>query len=138
MRIMKQAQEAGLVTQPATAANPGGICNCCGDCCGVLRSLNRHPEPASMVFSNYFAEVEPDRCTGCETCVDMCQMGAVSMDDEGRARIDLKRCIGCGLCVMSCPVEALRLVTKPEGELRTPPADTREQQEYLARLVGRA
>jgi ferredoxin len=26
------AQAAGLVTQPATTQNPGGMCNCCGLC----------------------------------------------------------------------------------------------------------
>ncbi|RLC28519.1 MAG: 4Fe-4S ferredoxin, partial [Deltaproteobacteria bacterium] len=29
-RILKNAHEAGLVTQPATAQNPAGMCNCCG------------------------------------------------------------------------------------------------------------
>ena len=50
LSILQQAQEAGLVTQPATAANPGGMCNCCGDCCGVLATLNRQPKPAELVF----------------------------------------------------------------------------------------
>ncbi len=35
LRIVADAQAAGLVTQPATTQNPGGMCNCCGDCCGV-------------------------------------------------------------------------------------------------------
>jgi len=46
--ILTEAQEAGLVTQQATARNPGGMCNCCGDCCGVLSSLNRHPKPEPL------------------------------------------------------------------------------------------
>ena len=72
--ILTKCHEAGLVTQPATSQNPSGMCNCCGDCCGVLRALNKHPKPAEMVFSNHFATVVTDSCTGCETCLDRCQM----------------------------------------------------------------
>jgi Na+-translocating ferredoxin:NAD+ oxidoreductase subunit B len=132
IRILTSAQEAGLVTQPATAQNPGGMCNCCGDCCGVLTSLKRHPKPAQMVFSNYFAEIDPDLCVGCETCLERCQMDAIRMHDEGTAEIDRDRCIGCGLCVVACPEEALQLVLKPEGERRTPPATGFEQLAFMA------
>jgi len=62
--ILKKCQEAGLVTQPATSQNPAGMCNCCGDCCAVLRALNKHSKPAEIIFSNYFAAVEVDNCTG--------------------------------------------------------------------------
>lgn len=130
--ILTKAQEAGLVTQPATAQNPGGMCNCCGDCCGVLTSLKRHPRPAEKVFSNYFAKVDPDLCIGCETCLERCQMDALRMNDGGTAEIDRDRCIGCGLCVVACPEEALQLVLKPEAQRRTPPATGFEQMAFMA------
>ena len=123
---------AGLVTQPATAQNPGGMCNCCGDCCGVLTSLKRYPRPAEKVFSNYFATVDPDLCIGCVTCLDRCQMDAIGMNEDGAAEIDRDRCIGCGLCVVVCPEGALKLVPKPEAERRTPPATGFEQMAFMA------
>ena len=43
IRILEECREAGLVTQPATTTNPSGMCNCCGDCCGVLGAIRRHP-----------------------------------------------------------------------------------------------
>ena len=134
IKILAEAQEAGLVTQPATAQNPGGMCNCCGDCCVVLQALNQHPRPADMVFSNYFAAVEYDICDGCETCMDRCQMAAISMNENDQAEIDLIRCIGCGLCVITCPTEALSLVPKPEDRRRTPPPDSRGQMDLIGRL----
>jgi ferredoxin len=136
VRILTEAQQAGLVTQPATAQNPGGMCNCCGDCCGVLSTLNRHPKPAQMVFSNHFAVVDADTCTGCETCVERCQMEALTMNGDGLAAIDRDRCIGCGLCVPACPVGALTLAAKPEDQRRTPPATTAEQMRLMARGRG--
>ena len=134
--IQSRAEEAGLVTQPGTSQNPGGMCNCCGDCCGVLRALNRHPRPAEKVFSNYFAAVDQDLCTACETCLDRCQMGALSINDDDAAEVNLDRCIGCGLCVTTCPEEALRLEPKPEDQRRTPPLNSREQALMVARMRG--
>ncbi len=133
LRILAEAQEAGLVTQPATAQNPGGMCNCCGDCCGVLNSLRKHPKPADMVFSNYFAVVDRAGCSGCETCLERCQMEAIKMNEDGVAEINLDRCIGCGLCVAACPEEAIQLTLKPEPLRRTPPADAAGQMAFMAK-----
>ncbi len=135
--ILLKCHEAGLVTQPATAQNPGGMCNCCGDCCGVLRALNRHPKPAGIVFSNHYAVVDEDLCDGCEICVDRCQMEAVTVSG-GVCGVSLDRCIGCGLCVTTCPVEAITLVPKPEGEQRTPPKNSFEQMMMMAKKRGLA
>ena len=134
--ILDRCREAGLVTQPATAQNPSGMCNCCGDCCGVLRSLNRHPKPAELVIANHLAAVDADACTGCETCVDRCQMGALSMNDDGLAQVDEDRCIGCGLCVTDCPAEAIQLLPKPEAVQRVPPTSMTEQMMLMAQKRG--
>ncbi len=134
--ILTKCREAGLVTQPATAQNPAGMCNCCGDCCGVLRALNKHPRPSEMVFSNHFAMVEMDDCTGCETCLERCQMNALRMNDEGLPSVDRDRCIGCGLCVTSCPTQALKLVSKSDSEIRIPPASMVEQMMQMAQKRG--
>ncbi len=121
LKILGQAQEAGLVTQPANSQNPGGMCNCCGECCAILRGLNKLPRPAEVVTSNYFAVVDPKSCTSCETCIDRCQMGAIALNKDEVAEINLERCIGCGLCVTTCSGEALRLEIKPKEKHRQPP-----------------
>ncbi len=136
IRIVTKAQEAGLITQPATSQNPAGMCNCCGDCCGILAALNTLSNPAEYVFSNHFAVIDQEACSGCEVCIDRCQMGAVKMNDDDVAQINLDRCIGCGLCVTTCPTEALRLVSKPEEKRRTPPANSVEQVMSMAEKRG--
>ena len=137
VQILGRAQEAGLVTQPATSQNPSGMCNCCGDCCGVLSALNACPNPADLVFSNYQAAVIPEACTGCETCLDRCQMNAIGMDDASCAVVDTNRCIGCGLCVTTCPAGAMVLNPKPTEKRRIPPATSAEQMMALARKRGK-
>lgn len=136
IRLLTAAQEAGLVTQPATAQNPGGMCNCCGDCCGVLSALNALPKPAELVFSNHFAAADKTLCTGCEACLDRCQMAAIRFGDGSTAETNLDRCIGCGLCVTHCPTGAIRLF--PKKEQRTPPPGTAEQMLSMARHRGLA
>ena len=118
--IVTNNEKAGLVMQPFNSQKIGGMCSCCGDCCNALRSLKMHPRPAEMVQSNYFAQVDDDLCTGCETCLERCQMEAIDVVD-GLANVDLDRCIGCGLCVTTCPDEAILLNKKPEDQLYEPP-----------------
>jgi len=136
--ILDKAEEAGLVTQPANAQKPSAICNCCGDCCAVLQALNRHPRPAEQVVSNYFAAVDPELCTACETCLDRCQMAAITINDDDVAEINLDRCIGCGLCVTTCPEEALCLELKPEDQRRMPPEKASQALIEIAKKRGKS
>jgi len=136
IRILKNAQDAGMVTQPATAQNPSGMCSCCGDCCGVLSSIKMHPRPAEIVFSNHFAVVDEDLCTGCGSCLDRCQMEALKINDDDMVRVNLDRCIGCGLCVTECPTGALTLHLKDETNRRVPPVSGGEQMMEMAKKRG--
>lgn len=136
MKVLEQCEAAGLVTQPATARNPGGMCNCCGDCCGILRVLNKMEKPAEVVISNYYARVDDEACVGCEVCLDRCQMKAITMNEDGVAEINLDRCIGCGLCVTTCDAEAMVLELKPEEERREPPESAGIYAAELANVRG--
>ncbi len=136
LRIVRECQEAGLVTQPATSQNPSGMCNCCGDCCGVLGAIKANPKPAGHVFSNHFAEVNGGECTGCALCEERCPMEAIAMSSADIAEVDLDRCIGCGLCAMKCPAGAILLREKSPENRRPVPADTREQMTLMAKKRG--
>ena len=136
--ILDRCEEAGLVPQPFNAQNPGGMCNCCGDCCGVLRGLKKHPKPVEMVIANYYTQVDPDLCSACETCLDRCQMEAIAIGDEDVAVVDLNRCIGCGLCVTTCTTEAMSLQPKPDAERREPPENAQTTLMELAQKRGKS
>ena len=115
LRILKEADRAGLVLQPSNSQIIGNICCCCGCCCGVLRTMKKHPEPAKIMSSPFRVAANIDLCDGCEICLDRCQMEALRIED-GRVTADLARCIGCGLCVSTCPTKTLTLVRKPSSE----------------------
>lgn len=54
------------------------------------------------------AYVDPDICTGCETCVEECPVEAISIVDDV-AKVDEELCTECGLCVDVCPSEAISI-----------------------------
>ena len=113
LEILRKADEEGLVLQPSNAQEIVNICCCCGDCCQILMNLKRHPSPAAMAAAAFVASVDAETCIGCETCLERCQMEALSMADE-HAVVNANRCIGCGLCVSTCPSGALTLERKPQ------------------------
>jgi Pyruvate/2-oxoacid:ferredoxin oxidoreductase delta subunit/predicted transcriptional regulator len=136
LAIIDKCEEEGLVPQPFMSQDAGGMCNCCGDCCGILRSIKLHPKPVERVLTNYYAEVDSATCSACETCLDRCQMEAITIGASEVAEIDRDRCIGCGLCVTSCPSEAMALRQKPESERQTPPPTAKEYIMQLASARG--
>ena len=135
LEILEKADQAGLVLQPANAREASFICVCCG-CCGVLRGLKRHPQPASVVSSPFHAVLDVEICDGCGTCETRCQMEAIWLDN-GNATLDLDRCIGCGLCITTCPTEALHLARKPQAEQAYVPKDIVDTTIQLGKVRGK-
>ncbi len=136
--LLNKAEEAGLVHLTWNIENGHFfICNCCGCCCGVLRSINELGLSASDVINSYYyAEIDPDECTACGTCMDeRCQVRAIEEDGEAY-RVIRERCIGCGLCVSTCPSEAVKLVRKSEEEIESPPPDENAWYEERGRRRG--
>jgi len=133
--ILKSGMEAGLVLQPGNSKKPLNICMCCGCCCQILKNLRSLDEPARYVCTSYHAEVDSEKCTACETCVDYCQMDAIRVDDS--AQVDPKRCIGCGLCITACEFDAITLLEKDEAGKWVPPANIVETYINIARERGK-
>jgi len=119
--ILERADAANLVLQPSNSQDPSFICCCCGCCCGILNGLKRHPKPAEAAASAFTAVLDPDLCTACWTCLERCQMDALT-EDTGHVLLNADRCIGCGLCVTTCPSGALTLERRPESEQTRIPA----------------
>jgi ferredoxin len=111
------------------------ICNCCGCCCGVLRSMNEWGI-SNAVNSYYYAEIDPEACAACGTCADeRCQVYAIE-EGADAYRVIKEKCIGCGLCVSTCPSEAIQLIRKQPDEIVLPPKDEMEWYEKRGHLRG--
>jgi ferredoxin len=54
------------------------------------------------------AVVDPEGCTGCETCVAACPAAAITMEGD-RAKVDPGLCVDCGTCVDECPAGTISL-----------------------------
>ena len=51
--------------------------------------------------------IDKESCTGCQTCVDECSVGAIIMEKD-LAFIKEDECIRCGVCHNVCPEDAVR------------------------------
>jgi Na+-translocating ferredoxin:NAD+ oxidoreductase subunit B len=123
LAILDKTEKIGLVhTTRNVAQGIFYICNCCGCCCGILRGINDFGIEKSVAAANYYSVIDPDKCTGCGTCVKRCQMHALALENEISV-VNRSKCIGCGLCVTGCKANVARLEIKPENERLEPPED---------------
>jgi H+/Na+-translocating ferredoxin:NAD+ oxidoreductase subunit B len=134
LEILNTGREAGLVLQPSNSQKPTNICMCCGCCCQVLKNLKTLPNPARMVHTNYYAEVDAGACIACEACADRCHMDAIRV--EASAWVDPERCIGCGVCVGECPTDAIAFKQKEAQDQYLPPRNGFETYVNIARDKG--
>lgn len=119
LEIVRTGVKQGLVPQPSNTVNPINICLCCGCCCQILSNIKKTEAPAKIVNSNFQAQVDPDQCTACGACSDICPMDAVEIEDAAVVHPD--RCIGCGLCVTVCDFDAVALRERKDTERWDPP-----------------
>ncbi len=56
------------------------------------------------------AVIAGEACIGCEQCIAVCPVEAISMNAGGVAVVDAARCIGCGKCEPICPASAIKMV----------------------------
>jgi Pyruvate/2-oxoacid:ferredoxin oxidoreductase delta subunit len=113
LRILEEADQAGLVHAGANTEHLSNICNCCPCCCASMKGMVQKGHPRELYMNAlYEAVIEADLCLACEACLDRCPVKAISMEET--ARVDRDRCLGCGLCAGVCPSEAITLTLRPD------------------------
>ncbi len=115
LRILKEADDSGLIHAGANSKHLSNICNCCPCCCGSLKAVAAHGYEKNRFFNAlYEAMIDEDECSACEDCLDRCPVDALAMDDT--AVVDRNRCLGCGLCASVCPTESISMHLRPDRQ----------------------
>lgn len=105
--IVRKADRSGLIH----TINPGGICNCCTDCCYLFRAAKARSSQGIWPRVHYVVKLDKDKCIDCGACMRRCRFSVFSNDEELRIE-QISRCQGCGLCVTGCPTGALSLLKR--------------------------
>jgi MinD superfamily P-loop ATPase len=62
------------------------------------------------------AWIDPERCTGCGRCQQLCRFDAIETDAAtGLCRVDPIGCEGCGVCAWFCPADAVTFAPAVNG-----------------------
>lgn len=105
IKILKEAEEDGLVHKAIHLKNPGqeeiGLCNCCNCCCQFFQLYKRGIFPFHTL-TYYIANVDKNKCIGCGICIQKCPIEAIELI-SALSITNLDKCIACGLCTHHCP-----------------------------------
>lgn len=92
------------------------LCNCCVHACIPL--LAQKIGGFHMVDpGKYMPRIQKEKCVGCGTCVDTCQVNARNLKNE-KSQVDPIQCLGCGACAQNCPENATIMVQRPKEILK--------------------
>ncbi len=53
--------------------------------------------------------VDPDKCKGCEECVEVCPVEVYEMQDGKSVPVRAEECLGCESCVEVCEAGAITI-----------------------------
>ena len=85
------------------------------------RAAKRAPAAATRLEptggTKKIAQVNPENCVACATCVKVCPYGAPKINDLHKAEIQGAKCMGCGSCVSECPARAITLRHQEDGQI---------------------
>ncbi len=53
--------------------------------------------------------LDTHRCTGCQTCTQVCPHQVLAMEDKKARVVNRNACMECGACAINCPADAIEV-----------------------------
>ena len=109
----------GKTSITASFAQLGGgelvVADCDVDAADLHLLLQPQDTNSSDFFSGYLADIQPEKCTGCGLCADICRFDAIHPTGDVY-RVNRLDCEGCGYCARICPTEAIEMEEQNVGQ----------------------
>ncbi|MGZ4849895.1 MAG: 4Fe-4S dicluster domain-containing protein [Candidatus Bathyarchaeia archaeon] len=66
-------------------------------------------------------EVDSEKCFSCGSCVALCPVEAISIEEDSSIKFDKEKCLGstCSTCVDACPARAIKSLKQNNTEQST-------------------
>ena len=100
--------KTSIVASFASLAQNAVLADCDVDAADLHLVLDPHIKRSQDFYGGKKAYIDPEKCTGCGVCEEVCNWEAMKIIDD-KVDIVKEKCEGCGVCVCSCPQEALWL-----------------------------
>lgn len=85
---------------------PDAVAHASGAACQALSLAAR----GEVTISPTISHIDPDICSGCKSCIDLCAYSAIEFDERRRvAVVNEAMCKGCGSCAGHCPSGAAQI-----------------------------
>ncbi|MCF8144602.1 MAG: 4Fe-4S binding protein [Deltaproteobacteria bacterium] len=55
----------------------------------------------------YEVVVDPEKCEGCEECVEVCPVDVYEIIDDKSVPVNAEECLGCESCIEVCEHDAI-------------------------------
>lgn len=124
--VVREEDDGALSTIPV-------LCQQCEDplCVAMCpaTALSRNAKTHAVV-------VDPDKCLGCRTCVEVCPFGGPSVDPRTGKSEKCNLCDGDPICVKVCSQEAVTFVSADEESLHRKRAGAAKYMEHLRSVAS--
>lgn len=63
-------------------------------------------------------EIDSEKCFSCGSCVALCPVEAISIQEDSSIKFDKEKCVGsaCSICVDACPARAIKSIKYTNSE----------------------
>jgi MinD superfamily P-loop ATPase len=102
--------KTSIVGSLAALAGSKVLADCDVDAADLHLLLKPRVKQETQFWSGHVAQIDPDKCTQCGLCQELCRFDAIKDFD-----VDPISCEGCGFCSHICPVEAITMKENLSG-----------------------